>query len=306
MIPIPTTQEEFNRVMEIIDAQLRAANVQIHARSLHAATEYSKLFKLAIPIAPCPKNGRVGVYTGGDASAHIRRWFDDRYGDRLKIFMGPGSAVILLRGDPWEVRLPRIFGTVRCVVERDLSRYANEPKLRSHGHQPNTNVLTLINDFPPALAAQLSDEECCNILELFMNTLNCMHAIERIRGNQYVHEALSDIQSSVRHIFTVPPHYGQSKWSSAQAAEKLLKSLLKVKGISFPTTHDIRRLSELVRTEGMKPLESGITDQLQTPAAVRYGEESVSLIQAVAAHHASMMVGKHVSEILIPQNSTTS
>jgi len=291
--------------MESIDAQLRAANVQIHARSLHAAAQYSKLFHLTIPLSSRPDNGRAGVYTGSDASAHIRKWFDDRYGDRQKISMGPGSAVILLRGDPWEIRLPRIFGSVRCVIERDLSRYANEPELRSDGHPPITNVLTLINGFPSGLAAQLSDKECCNIIELFMYALNCMHAIEGIKGNKYVPEALSDIQSSVRHIFSVPPHYGQSKWSSAQAAEKLLKSFLKEKGIPFPKNHDIRGLADLARTGGMKPLENAITDQLQTRAAVRYGDESVSLIEAVAAHHASMMVGKHVSEILIPHNSTS-
>jgi hypothetical protein len=161
-------------------------------------------------------------------------------------------------------------------------------------------LLTLVNDFPSGLAAQLSDEECCDVLELFRHALDSMHAIEYIASNPYVHEALSDIQASVRHIFSVPPHYGQSKWSSAQAAEKLLKSFLKVKGVSFPFNHDIRGLADLARTEGMKPLEVGITDQLQTRAAVRYGDESVSLIEAFAAHHASLTVGKHVSETLIP------
>lgn len=300
MIPTPTTQEEFNHVMEGIDAQLRAANVQIHARSFHAAGEYSKLFQLTIPMALTSEMGRAGVYTGADAAAHIRKWFDDRYGDRQKIFMGPGATVIVLRGDPWEIRLPRIYGTVQCVVERDLSRYTNEPNLRSHGQPPITNLLTLINDLPPGLAAQLSDEECCDVLEVFMHALDSMHAIEYIASNPYVHEALSDIQASVRHIFSVPPHYGQSKWSSAQAAEKLLKSYLKVKGVSFPFNHNIRELANLARTGGMTPLETGITDQLQTRAAVRYGDESVSLIEAVAAHHASLMVGKHVSETLIP------
>lgn len=300
MISIPTNQEEFNCLMEIIDAQLRAANVQIHARSFHATGEYSKLFKLTIPMPLTSDIGRVGIYTGADAGAHIRKWFDDRYGDRQKIFMGPGSTVIVLRGDPWEIRLPRIYGTTQCVAERDLTRYANEPNLRSDGHPLITNTLNLINDFPPGLAAQLSDEECCDVVEIFGHALDSMHAIEYIASNPYIHEALSDIQASVRHIFSVPPHYGQSKWSSAQAAEKILKSFLKMKDISFPFNHNIHELANLARTGGMKPLETGITDQLKTRAAVRYGEESVSLIEAVVAHHASLMIGKHISETLIP------
>lgn len=248
---------------------------------------------------PRPDKGAPGVYTGADAAAHIKKWFDDRYGDRQKIFMGPGSTVIVLRGDPWEIRLPRIYGRIRCVVERDLSRYANAPNLRTDGQPPITNLLTLINAFPPGLAAQLSDKECYDVLDIFKHVLDCMHAVEYIAGNPYVPEALSDIQASVRHIFTVPPHYGQSKWSSAQAAEKLFKSYLKMKGVSFPFSHDIRGLADLAGTGGMKTLAYGIIDQLQTRAAVRYGDQTVSLPEAVAAHHASLLVGKHVSETLM-------
>lgn len=300
MARIPTTQEEFHSVMEQIDAQLRAANVPIHARALHAAGDYSKLFELEIPMSLGPDKGSPGIYTGANAAAHIRNWFDDRYGDRQNIYMGPGSTIIILRGDPWEIRLPRIYGRVRCVVERDLSRYANEPKFRTDGQPPITNLLTLINHFPTGLAARLSDEECFNILDLFKRSLDCMHAIEYIAGNPYVAEALADIDASVRHIFSVPPHFGQSKWSSAQAAEKLLKSYLKVKDLSFPFTHDIQGLAALTITGGMKPLEQGVIDQLQTRAAIRYGDEPVSLVAAVAAHHASLVVGRHVSETLIP------
>lgn len=300
MVSLPKTQEEFHRVMEQIDAQLRAVNVQIHARALHAAGEYSRLFQLEMPMFPCSDKGTPGIYVGADAAAHIRKWFDDRYGDRQKIFMGPGSTVIVLKGDPWEIRLPRIYGQIQCVVERDLSRYANEPALRTDGQPPITNLLTLINNFPPGLATQLTDSECYDVLDIFKHALNCMHTIESIAGNSFVPEALSDIHASVRHIFAVPPHYGQSKWSSAQAAEKLLKSFLKVKCISFPFNHDIRGLNNLAMTGGMKELEQEIINRLQTPASVRYGDPTVSLTEAVSAHHASLLVGKHVSEALIP------
>lgn len=296
MARIPTTQEEFYRAMERIDAELRAANVQIHARAVRAAGEYSKLFQLEVPIFPCSDRGTPGVYTGTNATAHIRNWFDHRYGDRQKVFMGPGFSIVMLRGDPWEIRLPRIYGCIRCVVERDLTCYANELNVGRDGQPPTVNLLTLINDFPPGLASQLSDQECYNILNLFDVALDCMYAIEYIAANPYVHEALSDIQASVRHVFSIPPHYGQSKWSSAQSAEKLLKSFLKVKEKPFPHNHEIPRLADLARKEGMKPLEQGLIDQLQTRPAVRYGDEPVSLVEAVAAHHASLIVGKHVSE----------
>lgn len=288
--------------MEQIDVELRAANVQIHARAFHAAGEYSRQFHLEIPMFPCPEVGAPGVYVGADAAAHIKQWFDDRYGDRQKIHMGPGSTVIVLRGDPWEIRLPRIYGQVECVVERDLNRYANEPSFRNDGRLPITNLLTLINDFPPGLAARLTDEECFNVLDVFRHSLDCMHAIEYIADSSFVPEALSDIHASVRHIFSVPPHYGQSKWSSAQAAEKLLKSFLKGKGINFPLNHNIVGLNNLAISGGLKALEKYIIERLQTPASVRYGDKSVSMAEAVTAHHASLLVGKQVSESLRQAN----
>jgi hypothetical protein len=174
----------------------------------------------------------------------------------------------------------------------------SEPSIRRDGLPPITNLLTLINDFSPGLAAHLSDDECANIAELFRHAIDSFHAIENMMNNQYVHEAVSDIRASVKHITAVPPHYGQSKWSSAQAAEKFIKSYLKVKGISFPFNHDIRVLANLASAGGMKKLESGIVEQLMTRAAVRYGEEPVSLKEAVVAHHASLMLGKHISEAL--------
>jgi hypothetical protein len=107
--------------------------------------------------------------------------------------------------------------------------------------------------------------------------------------------------ASVRHIFSVPPHYyGQSKWAAAQAAEKLLKSFLKAKDISFPFSHDIQALASLAEARGMKSLDRGVVDQLQTRAAVRYGEQAVSLTETVAAHHSSLLVGKQVSQALAP------
>jgi hypothetical protein len=126
-----------------------------------------------------------------------------------------------------------------------------------------------------------------------------MQAIGYIDKNPYVSEALSDIHASIRHIFTVPPHYGQSKWSSAQAAEKLLKSFLKLKNISFPFTHDIEGLVTLAVLGGMKPIESEIVERLKTRAAVRYGEESVAMADAVNAYYASLTVGRYVSETLV-------
>lgn len=284
--------------MEDIDAKLHANNIPIHARSLHAALEYSKRFGMEIPITPSSTPAIPNDYTGAHVAAHIFHWCDERYGNRQKIFMGPGTTIIVLRGDPWELRLPLIYGTVQCVVERDLSRYAQEPQIRTDGKRSIINLITLLNEFPAGLAKQLTDEECRNLLDSFRHALDCMQALQYISANPFIPEALSDIKAAVRHILSVPPHFGQSKWSSAQAAEKLLKSFLKAKAVDFPFSHDIKELTRLTTAAGMKPIDSAITVTLQTTPKVRYGDVPVSMKEAVAAHHGSLVVAKQVSDAI--------
>ncbi|MCE4546509.1 MULTISPECIES: HEPN domain-containing protein [unclassified Caballeronia] len=299
MSVLPATQEEFVREMERIDARLREAQVAIHARSFTAVFEYAKTFGLSIPLDLPARPGRDGVYVGVDAAAHIKSWYDERYGARQNILMGLGSTMLVLKGDPWELRLPRIFGEIRCVVERDLTQYENNQSMRAGGPPPTMNILPLISDLPAGLAAKLTASECDMIGKTFRRTLNCMQAIESMSQNAYVPEALSDIHAAVKHVFSVPPHYGQSKWSSAQAAEKILKSFLKMKLIDFPRNHNIRTLAGLAETGGMRPLEELAIRCLQTPADVRYGETSVSLEEAVEAHYGSLLLGQRIFEAMI-------
>jgi hypothetical protein len=40
----------------------------------------------------------------------VNDWFRQRYGDRLLVGFSIGNAVILVRGDPYVVRLPLILG----------------------------------------------------------------------------------------------------------------------------------------------------------------------------------------------------
>lgn len=299
MVSCPKTPDEFYQLMESIDAGLRKAGVPIHARSLHAIHEYCERFQLSVRLTATAKPTRSGVYDGADAVVHIRKWFDDRYGDRQRIFAGPGTTIVLLKGELWEIRLPRVYGSVQLVVERDLNRYANEPNIRSDGKPPTMNLLDLIDKFPPGLAAQLSDEECRSLLIFFKAALDSMQAIESMASLPLVPEAISDIQASVRFAMSVPHHFGQSKWSSAQAAEKLLKSLLISKGVKYEFNHAIGKVANMAANHGMKPLDMKVINNLEIRPAARYGEVAVSMVDAAIAHHASLEVGKRIADTIM-------
>jgi hypothetical protein len=255
---------------------------------------------IPIPIPGTDKSDVTGDYSGPSLGAHILNWYSANYGDRQYYFMGPGSVIVLLRDDPWEIRLPLILGEVSYVVERELSKYVNSPSVTTNGVHPIVNILTSVCELPAGLASTLSDEECAAVVDRFEFGMDCLRAINEMTNLPYVIESLSDIASAIRHILSVPPHFGQSKWASAQAAEKLIKSFLKYKSIPFPLTHDIEKLHILAVTAGFGPMDSATIDALQTKAGVRYGDVPVTLIEAVKAHLASLKVGKLVAQAQMP------
>lgn len=298
----PKSQAEFDAVMREIDERLRQKNVQIHARVGHAAIEYSALYKLEFPMCQVGNAGTPGNYADATVDSHIQAWFDAKYGERQKVHAGPGTTVLLIRGDPWEVRLPLIYGEVELVVERDLERYKDQPSIGLRGQRPIVNILSAVRDLPQGLAAQLTDTECRDILHTFEDTLDCMYMIGNLYGKPYIAEVRADVVASVSHLFSLPPHFGQSKWASSQATEKLLKCLLTERGVSFPKIHNLEELASLARLQGAR-IDSAVIAHAATAAGVRYGEGIVSLADAVTAHYVSLLTARQVHEALEQRNS---
>lgn len=295
----PASEAEFHAAMQSIDELMQREGVPIHGRGLRAGLEYARRHGLTLKFARTGQSGTPGNYSDQYADAHIRDWIDARYGDRQNISWGPGKVVVLLRGDPWALRLPLIYGSVRLVVERDLDRYSSEPAVSTGGPLPIVNILPLIEGLPKALAAQLTNTECQEIFRIFRLSLDNMRAIERLKGQPFAPEIQSDITAALTHMLSVPPHFGQSKWASCQAAEKAIKCLLKVRNAEFPWSHRLQSLAALAETQGVQ-LDATAIAHASVPAGVRYGEMVVGLEEAFNAHHASLLIGQQVSTALAP------
>jgi hypothetical protein len=115
--PHPTNEAEFEALMEWVDSRLREDGTSIPGRPSRAmsilAVELREPF-----VTPYPERALLeGCYTGDDLTMRVEEWFDRRYGERLKIDMSPGRAVILIRNDPWVLKLPLIVGTWEIVTE---------------------------------------------------------------------------------------------------------------------------------------------------------------------------------------------
>jgi hypothetical protein len=288
-------ESEFEHMMEQIDQELRNKDVPIPSRPLHAVGDVSKRLNTEITIVPEPVPAIPGRYDRLTLAAHIDRWYQARYGDSLKVHFGPGSVALLIKGDPWKMVLPRIYGKVICVCDPDLEKYRNSPRITTGPQRPTYNVLWCIEDIPAGLASTLTENERREILQFFMKAHEALQDFENIRSKPYVNEAIADLNSATAFILQRPPQYGLSKWSSLQLVEKLLKSFLKLKNASIPRHHKLQEIAQIAKDHGLVPPNVALLASAQCTAGVRYGEVPVTLGEAISAHHASLDLGKQLA-----------
>lgn len=123
--------------------------------------------------------------------------------------------------------------------------------------------------------------------------LNSFQLVRELKTYPYFNEIQTDISTAVTVLFAPQPHFGQSKWASCQAAEKLIKYFLKSRNIHFPNTHKLQSLADLASKEGVE-LDTVALSKASVAAGVRYGEIPVTAEEAVQAHYASLVIGQQI------------
>ncbi len=297
-IAIPNNEKEFVLMMEAIDLDLRKKDVPTHARPIQGWLKISGSLNLSLSMFPRSKTTATpNSYIGDDLTIRIFDWFDERYGEKLKFDFGPGRIVLLIRGDPWEALMPKIFGTVEFFISASEKSSNQEEDLRL-GRRPRCNILDSIHGLPLGLIHSLEAHDLNQIWKNFFAAFSSLTLMGNVRNQSMMREAMSDIDAAVGHFVRVPAHYGLSKWSSLQATEKTLKSYLAIRGASIPHSHDLLKLSSLAAQHGAQGLSKNDLDSIQCPAAIRYGEEKVSKSSAYSAHLSSIRVCGVVSKQL--------
>jgi hypothetical protein len=297
-----TTEEEFRKLMEETDNELRAENVKIVGRPIAGWLRISSRFGLGLRMNSPKRPPRDGCYTGDDLTLRVFDWFDRRYGDSLKMDLGAGEMAVFVRGDLFRLVFPRIFGTVSlsCSPE-DFEAHGEGPLSIGRGRPPVVNTLSCIEGLTPALAHTLTPGHRTELLRLFQMGCSAHAAIRAKRGVELVEEALGDLQDSVARLFDVTPRCGSSKWASLQAGEKMLKAYIKQRGQEPPYTHRLACLAGLAEARGLSVLPRDVLAGIQCEPGVRYADSSITMTEAVRAQHLSLQICAAVgSELAAP------
>lgn len=260
----------FHEYMEQIDRRLREARIPIPARPIRAFQEMAK-------------DGIHMVIAGPIKLPHTERihaWFERRYGDKLKMDFSIGKAVILVRGDPYVMKLPLMNGRWNGIVD----------------------VTKTFEGMTKDLFAELVELDRADMVTAFVWFLERFTKIVDLPP-----AVTANIDTAILQMMNRNPHYGESKWASLQAAEKTLKAFITQKGKTPPRTHDLKDLLERAEALGLPKGFWPVLALIQCSAGVRYGN-GVMLDQAVVAHHASIdlcaFIAEHLSSAApAPNNS---
>lgn len=76
-----------------------------------------------------------------DLTIRVVKWFDERCGKRASWDPRPGRTVVIIGDDPWEIVIPRIFGSHRFFASKTGSSDAIDPIAVPGQALPRFNVL---------------------------------------------------------------------------------------------------------------------------------------------------------------------
>ncbi len=175
----------------------------------------------------------------------MKIWFDMRYGDLLKVDLSLGQVVILIKQDPYGIRLPKIYGQVVIVADPSLPRLPRKkifvPAL---GREIQVlNSLCYIEGLTPHMASLLKQEELDSIVRFAEERIGLINKLAGMSQLKFVKEARYDLGVAVDAILAKPHQFKQSKWATLQFVEKLLKG--------FISQHNANKFTD---TEGLQDI----------------------------------------------------
>lgn len=276
----PTSSAEFEAFMEQLDRKLIEDGVDIPSRPIFAALAISKQFNLRLPGGGAPTPLTPEEARNKWLSDAIHQWFDARYGKRLDEISSILKIAIPLDGDLYFLNLPRIIGKVQFIV----SHHWHEKKIISN-QTPLINVIQLIEDVTPARANSLSDQTLGEVWRVFNEATMATYTLLGTQ-HQLMHIARSDAEVAANKLMAVGNRYGDSRWASLQAAEKVLKAALDLQGVKFEHTHDLTKLRDKLHTVGLDFDATAQIEALQCWPPIRYEEQLSTREEALVAHHA--------------------
>jgi hypothetical protein len=288
---------EFENMMEEIDNLLKDKNIPIHARTISALPLISQKIKKTI-VMDGEIEFDINSFDEFSIPYHVNNWYNNKYGDKLKFDFRPGSSVLLIKKDPYEVEIPRFITPLNVVYDRDLAKYRRIPPVIISKHKIECNSLNSIKGLTQVIANELSDLELLEIHNYFVNVTKLYNEFLLISKHKFIKEALGDLKQAVGSIVDSQMQLGMSRWSTLQFSEKILKACALKESGKHPFTHLLEEIIPGLKNKEFSKIQKKDIAAIQCSTNVRYDTKSSTLEDAVKAHHSSLNIARIVVNYL--------
>ena len=285
------SESELHSALVEIDAELRAGDAPLFGRELRGWMLFCRKFKLQMALTD-------------PLAVRVLDWFTRQYGDRLKGNLDFGNTVAKIRHDLYSLRFLRLYGTETVHCDPLLLGLSFGPQM-SKNAPIRTNLFDRLAGATPDFLKSLTAEECRSLLDVYARGLVGLSRMDDAKNAPLAKEALDDLHQSASQLTASSPNYGFSRWASLQAAEKLMKSFIMLKGHSPRKIHDLADLAATAVSVGLPAPSPSLLRDIQCDADVRYSASSVGKSEALQAHYAALSLSGDVAPLLRPQSGWT-
>lgn len=243
-----------------VDARLAVDGVAIHARSFHAWMAVQRDMNMSVPL-------------GHPSMTVVNDYFAGKYGRRGLMDMSVGRMLVVFGHDPWVLRFPLVFGTVRV------------------------DLLRMIEDGTPDLISRLTSSERALLEGLVPRAFEAFNALKQVPT-----ELCADWAASVDQAVDPRGDFGLSRWASQQVVEKLLKGFIRKHGGVVPQgkalqhPHELEPVAAAAEAFGLRALDRALLAKVECRAGVRYPGNNATLADAVGANQASVLLAGEVAK----------
>lgn len=279
---------EILKIVEEIDREYRDEGIPIPKRPIGAIVEFGRRVGISLPLV---STGRTDIKLPYPVENElitdaIHEWYKNTYGQALNIDFSPGSSLVDIEGNIYEMKIPKIWGSADAIWG-PISNQVKDKSIISNRGTLTINVPEHIEKLTPSLAEAIKKPRQLEIIVWFSKCFQIFNFLRDKHENwRYSVQILTNIDTSVRYILSSSPNYGESKWASLQATEKTIKSILIAQGHNPKHNHNLSSLASDIKPH--PALSVHLLKDIQCSAGARYGDESVTFSQAVKAHNATL------------------
>ena len=303
----PSNEAEFERLMWALDKHL----AEQRGQPLHRLMGFYIEDALREAGLDCGTSdarwsasaGKPG-YAGQALVAKACQWYVRVYGEKVS---GPNAEsdrwsvgfipVKLGNKAVWKVCTP--IPWPRHAFFWDRNSYADDMGGTGYLDASRWNVLRLVEHLPPGLVDYLSDAELDKLVAICDTALLGITWLRAAKDRHVLFcHAYQDYMSSTANLLHY--NFSQSRWSSSQAIEKIMKGLILLAGKQYPTNgqdgHNLFKLAETMEREiKVTPREDCVKIGMW-PASARYDDTKTTLDECLQANHAVLKIAEQFSE----------